>query len=362
MFHCSVKPISRSVGRSATAAAAYRSASLIECQREGIIHDYTRKDGVEHSFIVGWSGDRASLWNAAEKAEVRRNARVAREVEISIPAEWSKTERRLSVEMLAKHLSETYGVAVDCSIHAPNKRGDQRNWHAHLMMTTREVEQGHSLGKKTRSLDDRKTGPEQVEAIRAKWSNICQLRVEEVSPAVWDHRSYERQGIDRIPTKHKGVSRTNAERNQRYIAESSRADEFPPETGPRTQGETDRLEEASRAFGDHYRIFEHIVQRSERRIREIRSGAKESTSPVQDAFRRAGIALKEAQKARERADKRHLARISRRSEPTLRAARRLYRDQHPFGERCYDRERVSAIERVFSKPSLQRRSRGFKAG
>ena len=98
-YHLSVKTIKRSAGRSATAAAAYRSASLIACDREGRMHDYTAKRGVGACFILApddapdWAQDRAALWNAAEARETRSNSVTAREWELALPSEISDTER-----------------------------------------------------------------------------------------------------------------------------------------------------------------------------------------------------------------------------------------------------------------------------
>ena len=98
-YHLSVKTIKRSAGRSATAAAAYRSASVIECDREGRMHDYTAKRGVEACFILApddapeWAQDRAALWNAAEARETRSNSVTAREWELALPSELSDAAR-----------------------------------------------------------------------------------------------------------------------------------------------------------------------------------------------------------------------------------------------------------------------------
>ena len=98
-YHLSVKTIKRSAGRSATAAVAYQSAERIACEREGRVHDYTRKSGVEETFIVApdtapdWARDRAALWNAVEAAETRKNSVTAREWEVALPAEISAAER-----------------------------------------------------------------------------------------------------------------------------------------------------------------------------------------------------------------------------------------------------------------------------
>ena len=90
IYHFSGKVISRATGRSAVASAAYRAAEKLTNERDGITHDYTAKQGVEHAEIVlpegvhaEWARDRSDLWNAAEFAEKRKDARVAREFEIA---------------------------------------------------------------------------------------------------------------------------------------------------------------------------------------------------------------------------------------------------------------------------------------
>ena len=97
-YHLSVKTIKRSAGRSATAAAAYRAGCEIACEREGRVHDYTRKAGVEDAFIIApddapaWAQDRQVLWNAAEGRETRANSVTAREWELALPAELDGAE------------------------------------------------------------------------------------------------------------------------------------------------------------------------------------------------------------------------------------------------------------------------------
>ncbi|MQT44813.1 hypothetical protein GHO45_28335, partial [Pseudomonas sp. FSL R10-0765] len=84
IYSASVKTVSRGGGRSATAAAAYRNGEEITDERTGEVHDYRRRTGVEHVASFAPEGmapqPSAELWNRAEAAEVRKNARVAREV------------------------------------------------------------------------------------------------------------------------------------------------------------------------------------------------------------------------------------------------------------------------------------------
>ena len=218
IYHLSVKPISRSAGRTATAAAAYRAGEKIIDERTGEIHDYTRKGGVESADIVlpdgapEWATDRAKLWNAAELAEKRKDACVAREFEVALPSELSPAERRRLALDFAKDMANREGCAVDVAIHAPGKEGDNRNHHAHILRTTRKVE-ADGLGAK---LDTEKAGrkrSDDLEAVRAKWADLTNERLRENGIAARvDHRSLEAQGIDREPTKHLGPAASGYER------------------------------------------------------------------------------------------------------------------------------------------------------
>lgn len=189
-YHCSVVVHSRAKGHSATAAAAYRSGSQIADERTGEIHDYTRKKGVEHSEIVlpegspNWATDRAKLWNAAEAAERnkdgsdRAKACIVREMKLAFPAQLNFDDRRDMVQQIAQEIAERHGVAVDVAMHEPDSEGDQRNYHAHVMFSTRRIEQD-GFGKKTRELDDRKTGAKLVENYRESWATICAEKLKE---------------------------------------------------------------------------------------------------------------------------------------------------------------------------------------
>jgi hypothetical protein len=224
IFHLSVKPVSRSQGRSATAAAAYRSGSRIVCAREDRVHDYTRKGGVDRDSCTitvpngaAWATDREALWNAAEAAETRKNATVAREYELALPAELSAAERVALARKFGQLISNRYGVAADIAIHAPHRNGDQRNFHAHVLTTTRAVEKNGCLGAKTRILDERKTGPQEIVVIRSLWEQLANAALAAVGEAVRiDHRSLAAQGIERTPTIHVGPkSAAMAERGVR---------------------------------------------------------------------------------------------------------------------------------------------------
>jgi ATP-dependent exoDNAse (exonuclease V) alpha subunit len=230
IYHLSVKPISRAGGRSATAAAAYRSGELVHDLTSDEVFDYTRKRGVEHSEIVlptaaaradiNWARDREALWNAAEIAEVRKDARVAREYEVALPHELNRGQRVELVRAFSAELANRYGVAVDFSIHLPHRSGDDRNHHAHIMTTTREVT-ATGLGAKAAiewsDTDRRKKGLEpaktEVKAIRERWAALTNEHLLERGIEVRvDHRSLQEQGIDREPQSHLGPAVSGMER------------------------------------------------------------------------------------------------------------------------------------------------------
>ena len=244
IYHLSAKPVRRSAGRSATAAAAYRAGTEIADQRTGQTFDYTRKQGIEHTEIVlpssaarqdiNWPRDRAALWNAAELAENRKDSRVAREYEIALPAELDAEQRKELTREFAKDIANRYGGAVDIAIHSPHRDGDQRNHHAHLLATTRQITPD-GLGRKTSielSDTDRKKrgmGPAatELEAIRQRWADMSNQALERHGhSARIDYRTLSAQReeakqkgddkqaaeLDREPTKHLGPSATAMER------------------------------------------------------------------------------------------------------------------------------------------------------
>ena len=215
IFHCQAKAISRAAGRSATAAAAYRAGVCLKDERTGEIHDYSRKKGIEYSEIIAPDGSttaREQLWNAAEIAEKRKDAKVAREWELALPDELSEKERIEVARDFAKAICVTYGVAADLCIHAPGKDGDKRNHHAHILTTTRSYQNGQ-LGEKTRVLDSPKTSGKEVESMRKVWADIANRALEKAGHEVRiDPRSLKKQSIDREPTRHLGPAATAMER------------------------------------------------------------------------------------------------------------------------------------------------------
>lgn len=217
IYHLSVKSISRSAGRSVVAAAAYRAGQELTDERQGLTHDYTRKQGIEGAFIVApdgadWAQDRNVLWNAAEAAEKRKDAKTGREYELALPAELDAGARKELARDFAAELVKRYGVVADVAIHEPGREGDNRNHHAHILTTTRTAGED-GLGAKTRVLDVASTASAEIEHMRGVWARQVNMALErhQVEQRV-DHRSFERQGREQEPTRHMGVSATAMER------------------------------------------------------------------------------------------------------------------------------------------------------
>jgi len=216
-YHCAVKVISRAAGRSVVAAAAYRLGERLHDERYAEVHDYRRKGGVLDAFTLApagspeWALDPERLWNAAEKSEVRKNSCLAREVELALPAFLSQGDRLRITERFAGELVERYGVAVSAAIHAP-ARGDDRNFHAHILFTTRELG-AEGFGKKTRVLDDAKTGRVEVTRLRELAAEcINDALADANSDERVDHRSFKDRGVVREPTTHLGPAASEMER------------------------------------------------------------------------------------------------------------------------------------------------------
>jgi ATP-dependent exoDNAse (exonuclease V) alpha subunit len=187
-------------------------------ERTGTLYNYSGRQDVLHREITlparfsgseaEWARDRSTLWNMAERAEVRRDSRVAREYMLALPAELNSEQRVSLTRALSRDLADRYGVAIDAAIHAPRADGDQRNFHVHLLSTTREIT-ASSLGAKT-GLDmngrQRRTQGlirprEEFLALRERTANYVNEALATAQVAVRvDHRSLAAQGIDREPT------------------------------------------------------------------------------------------------------------------------------------------------------------------
>jgi MobA/MobL family len=208
------KVIGRSGGKSATAAAAYRSGKKILDRATNKTHDYTKKVGIDHSEIFSpiaatgkneWLTDRAELWNRVEASEKRYDAQLAREMIIAIPRELDRSDQ---INLIREYVRSSYvdrGMIADINLH--HLDGD--NPHAHVMLTMRELqidEQGVvSFGNKDRTWNDKKLLETQIK----EWEVVANQYLERAGVDTRiDSRSYEEQGIARIPQIHLGKNVT----------------------------------------------------------------------------------------------------------------------------------------------------------
>ena len=238
IYHCSIKIVSRGKGKSAVAAAAYRSGEKLTNEWDGLTHDYTKKGGVVHSEILLPAhappafSDRSTLWNSVELSEKSNNAQLAREVEIALPVELSREEQTRLVREYCSSQFVSKGMIADFNLHDTGGG----NPHAHILLTMRPLdERGAWLPKskkeyvldengekirlpsgryKTRKVDLVDwNNRENAEVWRRAWADLANEFLERNNrPERIDHRSYERQGVEQIPTVHVGVSATQMEK------------------------------------------------------------------------------------------------------------------------------------------------------
>lgn len=249
IFIASTKSISRGKGQSAVASASYRAGEKLEDKRYGKVHDYSKRYGVMSADIILPSSlkdkkitiNRGEIWNKAEQAENRKDARVAREWLVNLPYELSEKERKELAHKFSQELADRYGVIADCAIHKPTdkeiERGaDPRNFHAHIMLTTRQVELNENneiilTDKSTAELSDKKRrelGLErmshEVKQVRQLWESVANEKLAEHGLDLIDSSSYKNQGIDIEPQLKMGSVATKLER-RKYAEELKKAKE-----------------------------------------------------------------------------------------------------------------------------------------
>ena len=238
IYHLSIKIVSRGKGKSAVAASAYRSGEKIKNEYDGVVHDFTRKGGIAHTEILLPQNapqeflDRGTLWNSVEKIEKSKNSHLASEIEIALPKE---LDREKQIALVREYVKENFvkiGMCADIALHDK----DDGNPHAHILLTMRPLNEDKTWGAKSKKeyiLDENgekvklKNGnyktrkintvdwneQDKAEHWRKAWADITNKYLEEnnIQDKV-DHRSYQRQGIEQIPTIHLGVSATQMEK------------------------------------------------------------------------------------------------------------------------------------------------------
>lgn len=237
IYIATTKSISRSNGQSAVASASYRAGVKLYDERHGKTQNYSNRDGVMSKDIILPTElkdkaeiSRNELWNMAEQAENRKDSRVAREWIVNLPHELDEQTRKELAHTFAQSLADKYGVIADCCIHQPTQKeidrgADARNFHAHIMLTTRQAELTKDnkikLGDKaTIELSDSKRRSlgldrvsNEITEIRELWERTANEKLLEHGHNLIDSRSYQSQGIDQLPQLKMGKAVTQMERD-----------------------------------------------------------------------------------------------------------------------------------------------------
>ena len=237
IYIATTKSISRSNGQSAVASASYRAGVKLYDERHGKTQNYSNRDGVMSKDIILPTElkdkaeiSRNELWNMAEQAENRKDSRVAREWIVNLPHELDEQTRKKLAHTFAQKLADRYGVIADCCIHQPTQKeidrgADARNFHAHIMLTTRQAElttqNKITLGDKaTIELSDSKRRSlgldrvsNEITEIRELWERAANEKLLEHGHSLIDSRSYQSQGIDQLPQLKMGKAVTQMERD-----------------------------------------------------------------------------------------------------------------------------------------------------
>ena len=372
------KHLSRGKGARVTRAAAYRAGERIRDERTSEVYDHSDRSDVAHKEVVlpkdlagrddmAWTQDRSILWNAAEHAGRRRNSRLAREFLMLLPLELTAQQRTELVRGFAKELAEKYRCAIDICIHLPRPGADSRNHHAHLLMTTREVTPD-GLGRRTtlelsgterRQLGLQETSKNEYLKIRERWAQVTNEAFHQAGLQTQiDHRSFERQGVNREPTPIVPAKVFYAERQSQVgsAAGNEIRARHRERVEARAKGDTElsrvlqnqqaQLKERAREYFERNstepkKIRWSMLTREERNARrrgryEARR-AIERADPVAEAKRRA---MRQAE---------HQARKQRNPE-ALREAARRWRSAHPEESR-------EAARRSWSKHREERNRR-----
>jgi len=229
IYHFSAQVISRSQGRSSVAASAYRSAEKLLDDRTGLNHNFTKKsDVIEKSILLPsdapeWMGHREKLWNGVEQSEKRKDAQLAREINIALPHELSEKQNWDLLKSFVQKEFVNQGMVADVAFHRGHKGGEDQP-HGHVMLTMREVTP-EGFGQKVRAWNDKAL----LNDWREHWAERCNLELARHGFDLRiDHRTLEAQGINLEPQSKIGPKAT-----QRAMARFSEHQELAMRNGER---------------------------------------------------------------------------------------------------------------------------------
>ena len=316
------------------AASAYRSGESLTNEQDKREHDYKKRAyDVEFKRVLVPTDctlselKRSTLWNAAEAAEKRKDARTGREFVLALPHELNQEQRAQLAEDFARELVKRYKVAADVCIHKPAKQGDDRNHHAHILITTRSVSVSKDgsptlvLGDKTalewsdskRKEKGLSKSTDEMRELREKWAELANKALERAGKTERiDPRSNEAQGIERIPEEHLGHKMTALERKGVKTTVGNRNRE--------TQKKNANIKQAEANYKNINAIIRREVQRREQHQKEQQTPTQPTPKPshlkfatlwalsfvsknAKEALERLKAQLEEAKKAEEQCAK-----------------------------------------------------------
>lgn len=285
VYHLSMKTVSRRQGRSAPAAAAYRSGAKLHDARQGLTFDYERREGVVDAEIRApeaaptWMRDRQALWDGAEAAERRRDALVARELEISLPRELTAEQQAELVRGYVDEQLVARGLVADVAIHERDASDGAENPHAHVLFKDRAVEGEGFAGRKDRGFNR----PEHVERLREAWSEHANAAlVAADTEARVDHRSLADQAAEAAERRAAAEAQADDPEHDPAVAEAEAAEmvldrEPEPKAGPAARALAQRGEDSER-WGE---VEQARQQRSH--VQALAESMREAARQVRDA-------------------------------------------------------------------------------
>ena len=291
IYHFDASVISRSKGRSATAAAAYRTAEVITDHRTGEVHDYTRKGGVLHTEIIApdnapaWVHDRSSLWNAVEDAERRKDAQVAREVRVALPSELATEQNADLVRAFVQEQFVARGMIADVALHAPGREGDQRNHHAHIMLTTRAVGP-EGFGAKERDWNAK----DLLVDWRQSWAEHVNDTLEryDISERV-DHRTLVAQRADALSLAHDAKERGDAPAQAAHMARAVELDR--PALPSMSAGSWSMMRRGlSTPAAERWQEVKHLAAQAREIAAEFKDWARDWLDRIMDGMQERAVA------------------------------------------------------------------------
>ena len=279
MYRLSASVLSRSQGRSAVAAAAYRAGEKLANERDGMEHDYSKRVGVVSAEVMLPAGaptylsDRETLWNTVEAVEKRKDAQVAREVQLALPHELGAREREQLVRGFVQAQFVDQGMIADVAIHAPGVKGDTRNHHAHVLLTTRAVSDEGFEGK-NRSWNAK----DLLGEWREDWATQVNHALERADVGVRvDHRSLEKQREGALNASREALDAGDVEGASEHTVAAEALDREPRVHLKREQYQR-ALKDPSSVAGQMLERSYEMINRAQERAAALMSEFKEMLS------------------------------------------------------------------------------------